>query len=98
MSLNPSTEELTSPSEGRPGIRSWLMDMDGSLVHEEHMIPGADRFLRLLPEPELPSLVPTNNSLFTRRALSARLRRSGVDVPEAAIWASALATARFLGD
>ena len=98
MSLNPSTEELTSPSEGRPGIRSWLMDMDGVLVHEEHMIPGADRFLRLLHERELPFLVLTNNSLFTRRDLSARLRRSGVDVPEGAIWTSALATARFLGD
>jgi NagD protein len=98
MSSNPSTEELTSPTAGRPGIRSWLMDMDGVLVHEEHMIPGADRFLRLLHERELPFLVLTNNSLFTRRDLSARLRRSGVDVPEGAIWTSALATARFLGD
>ena len=98
MSLNPSTEELTSPTEGRPGIRSWLMDMDGVLVHEEHMIRGADQFLRLLHERELPFLVLTNNSLFTRRDLSARLRRSGVDVPEGAIWTSALATARFLGD
>ena len=26
-------------------IRSWLMDMDGVLVHEEHLIPGADRFI-----------------------------------------------------
>ena len=40
----------------------------------------------------------TNNSLFTRRDLSARLKTSGLDVPENAIWTSALATARFLGD
>ena len=29
----------------RREIHSWLMDMDGVLVHEEHAIPGADRFI-----------------------------------------------------
>ena len=38
----------------------------------------------------------TNNSIYTRRDLSARLRASGLDVPEEAIWTSALATAQFL--
>jgi NagD protein len=79
-------------------IRSWLMDMDGVLVHEDHAIPGADRFLARLRELELPFLVLTNNSIYTRRDLSARLRASGLDVPEDAIWTSALATARFLED
>ena len=27
-------------------IHSWLMDMDGVLVREEHAIPGADRSSR----------------------------------------------------
>jgi len=98
MSPELSTAEMVLPSAERRAIRSWLMDMDGVLVHEQHMIPGADRFLHLLRERELPFLVLTNNSLFTRRDLSARLRTSGIDVPENAIWTSALATARFLGD
>jgi NagD protein len=79
-------------------IRSWLMDMDGVLVHEEQAIPGADRFLARLRERQLPFLVLTNNSIYTPRDLAARLRSSGLDVPEAAIWTSALATARFLED
>ncbi len=54
-------------------IRSWLMDMDGVLVHEEHTIPGAAQFLGRLRELELPFLVLTNNSIYTRRDLSARL-------------------------
>jgi NagD protein len=29
----------------RREIHSWLMDMDGVLVREEHAIPGADRFI-----------------------------------------------------
>jgi 5'-nucleotidase len=77
-------------------IRSWLMDMDGVLVREEHAIPGADRFLARLREAGLPFLVLTNNSIYTRRDLSARLALSGLDVPEEAIWTSALATAHFL--
>jgi NagD protein len=72
------------------------MDMDGVLVREEHAVPGADRFLARLRERELPFLVLTNNSIYTRRDLSARLRASGLEVPEDAIWTSALATADFL--
>ena len=79
-------------------IRSWLMDMDGVLVHEDAAIPGADRFLTRLREREIPFLVLTNNSIYTPRDLSARLRASGLEVPENAIWTSALATARFLED
>jgi NagD protein len=82
----------------RREIRSWLMDMDGVLVHEETAVPGADRFLAALREREIPFLVLTNNSIYTRRDLSARLRASGLDIPETAIWTSALATARFLED
>jgi NagD protein len=74
------------------------MDMDGVLVREELAIPGADRFLARLRERELPFLVLTNNSIYTTRDLSARLRASGLDVPETAIWTSALATATFLED
>jgi NagD protein len=77
-------------------IESWLMDMDGVLVHEAEALPGADRFLARLKELELPFLLLTNNSIFTRRDLAARLRASGLEVPEESIWTSASATARFL--
>jgi NagD protein len=82
----------------RREIRSWLMDMDGVLVHEEDAIPGADEWIARLREREVPFLVLTNNSIYTRRDLAARLRTSGLDVPEESIWTSALATARFLED
>jgi NagD protein len=72
------------------------MDMDGVLVHEEQAIPGAGDFLARLRELGLPFLVLTNNSIYTRRDLAARLRASGLDVPEESIFTSALATARFL--
>jgi NagD protein len=96
------TREGANGEDGRVGhprkIDSWLMDMDGVLVREEHAIPGADRFLTELREREIPFLVLTNNSIYTPRDLSARLRGSGLEVPEESIWTSALATARFLDD
>jgi NagD protein len=82
----------------RRKICSWLMDMDGVLVHEEQAVPGADQWIERLREREIPFLVLTNNSIYTRRDLAARLRMSGLDVPEQSIWTSALATARFLED
>ena len=72
------------------------MDMDGVLVHEEHLIPGADELIKELTAAGTPFLVLTNNSIYTPRDLRARLLRTGLDVPEGAIWTSALATARFL--
>jgi NagD protein len=79
-------------------IRSWLVDMDGVLVHEGQPLEGAAAFVDRLIEVGLPFLVLTNNSIFTRRDLAARLRSVGLAVPERSIWTSALATARFLTD
>ncbi|MBB2892560.1 HAD-IIA family hydrolase [Flexivirga oryzae] len=79
-------------------VRTWLTDMDGVLVREEHAIPGAAEFLGRLQELGLRFLVLTNNSIYTPRDLRARLSASGIDIPEDAIWTSALATAQFLDD
>jgi NagD protein len=79
-------------------IKSWLMDMDGVLVQEEQALPGAAEFIGGLRERGLPFLVLTNNSIYTPRDLAARLRASGLEVPEESIWTSALATASFLED
>ena len=80
----------------RGPLPSFLMDMDGVLVHEERLIPGADRFIKALQAAELPFLVLTNNSIYTPRDLSARLARTGIALPPDRIWTSALATAQFL--
>jgi 5'-nucleotidase len=77
-------------------VASWLIDMDGVLVREDHPIEGATRFLQGLDRHETPYLLLTNNSIFTRRDLAARLRHVGLVVPEERIWTSALATASFL--
>jgi NagD protein len=82
----------------RADIECWLTDMDGVLVKEEHPLPGAQELLEQWQTQGVEFLVLTNNSIFTPRDLSARLRASGLVVPEERIWTSALATADFLHD
>jgi NagD protein len=80
----------------RSKITSWLTDMDGVLVHEGHVLPGASELISKWESEGTPFLVLTNNSIYTPRDLSARLVAGGLNVPEDRIWTSALATAAFL--
>ena len=77
-------------------IECWLTDMDGVLIHDEHAVPGAIDLLNRWVDTSRRFLVLTNNSTFTPRDLSARLARSGLNVPEENLWTSAMATASFL--
>jgi len=80
----------------RSKITTWLTDMDGVLVHEGKALDGAAELIKQWQDSNTPFLVLTNNSIYTPRDLSARLRAGGLDVPEDRIWTSALATADFL--
>ncbi len=80
----------------RKDIRCWLTDMDGVLVHENSALPGAQELLEKWRTEGTEYLVLTNNSIFTPRDLAARLRDSGLEVPEERLWTSAMATADFL--
>jgi NagD protein len=68
------------------------------LIHEEVALPGAEGLIARLQEQERQFLVLPNNSIYTRRDLSARLSDVGPDVPEEQIWTPAAATAQFLSD
>ncbi|QAU14023.1 HAD family hydrolase [Halorubrum sp. BOL3-1] len=75
---------------------SWLIDMDGVLIEDNTALSGAEEFIDRLTAQSRQFLVLTNNSIYTRRDLAARLTQAGLDVPEERIWTSAVATAQFL--
>jgi NagD protein len=83
-------------TRSRSDIDCWLTDMDGVLVYENEAIPGAADLIRQWTDTGKRFLVLTNNSIYTPRDLAARLRASGLQVPEESLWTSALATADFL--
>src|SRR5437764_8885026 len=74
----------------------YLIDMDGVIYHGSRLIPGADRFIQELRAAGVPFLFLTNNSQRTRRDVSTRLQRLGIDVEEEHVYTCAMATARFL--
>ena len=76
--------------------RHYLMDMDGVIVRGNQVVPGAPEFIQRLRDAGARFLILTNNSIYTPRDLAARLRYVGIDVPDQAVYTSALATARFL--
>jgi NagD protein len=80
----------------RRKIECWLTDMDGVLVHEGVALPGAADVIKQWQDQGLRFLVLTNNSIYTPRDLAARLKATGLNIPEESIWTSALATADFL--
>ena len=80
----------------RRKIECWLTDMDGVLVHEGMALPGAAEVIQSWKEQGLRFLVLTNNSMYTPRDLSARLKANGLDIGADFIWTSALATADFI--
>ena len=82
----------------RKPVQSWLTDMDGVLVHEGQPVPGAPGVRQ--PAARLRQAVPgADQQLDLHPAGPAGpAGADGLDVPEEAIWSSALATAQFLAD
>jgi len=76
--------------------KSFLIDMDGVLVHGRKMVPGADKFINNLKAKKIKFLVLTNNSIYTPIDLAHRLQVTGIDVDKDQIFTSAMATAAFM--
>lgn len=75
---------------------SYLIDMDGVLIHGSRIIPGADEFIERLRAKEIKFLVLTNNPIYTQLDLAHRLQRTGIRIEKDEIFTSAIATAHFL--
>ena len=76
--------------------KSFLIDMDGVLIHGTNLIPGAEAFIEQLEKQARKYLIVTNNPLYTTRDLAHRLQTIGLNILEENIYTSALATASFL--
>jgi len=77
-------------------MKNFIIDMDGVLVQGNNLIPGADEFINRLVSQRRKFLILTNNSMYTPRDLSHRLKATGLNIKEKQIFSSALATAAFL--
>src|SRR5713226_3345037 len=70
-----------APSEAIQGISmktGYLIDMDGVIYRENHLIPGAADFVQALSVTGTPFLFLTNNSAPTPEDLAVRLKHLGI--------------------
>ena len=76
--------------------KTYLIDMDGVLVHGERPIPGAKEFIERLKDGGHKFIILTNNSRYTPDDLQHRLKASGISVGTEHLFSSAMATASFV--
>src|SRR5712671_4796274 len=77
----------------------YLIDMDGVIYRENHLIPGAVEFVHALSNTGTPFLFLTNNSAPTPEDLAVRLKHLGIHGLSARhFYTSALNTADFLSE
>jgi NagD protein len=77
----------------------YLIDMDGVIYRENHLIPGAEDFVSALFATGAPFLFLTNNSAPTPEDLAVRMKHLGIHGLSARhFYTSALNTADFLSE
>lgn len=72
-----------------------LLDLDGTVYHEEHALPGAVELIRRLQGHGRKYACLTNSTSSPQR-ISARLARMGVELDPAHIYTAAAATADYV--
>jgi NagD protein len=79
--------------------RGYLIDMDGVIYRENHLISGAVDFVESLQTSGTPFLFLTNNSAPTPEDLAVRLRHLGIEgISSRHFYTSALNTVDFLNE
>ncbi len=78
-------------------IEVWLLDMDGTIYLDEHLIDGAQDFLQFLIEKKKRYLFLTNNSSKSTAVYVQKLHKLGLTfVKEENVYTSGQATASYL--
>ena len=77
-------------------MKNIICDIDGVLLHDNKLIPGADTFIHRILEQGNPLLLLTNYPSQTPLDLQNRLNLAGIDVSAEHFYTSAMATAAFL--
>jgi 4-nitrophenyl phosphatase len=77
------------------GVDTVLMDLDGTVYHIDHPVPGAIDFLRMLDEEGVRFACLTNSGSSPRRVRE-RLSGMGVDVRESQIYTAGAAAVDYV--
>jgi 4-nitrophenyl phosphatase len=74
-----------------------ILDVDGTVVRGEQLLPGAEAGLDALAERGIPRLFVSNNPTRPPTAYAEKLRRAGVDADSGEILTAGASTVAYLG-
>lgn len=77
-------------------IKGLLIDLDGTLYHGNHMIPGANVLIDTLKSCHIPYLFVTNNSSRTPQSVAELLNGMGIQAVPEDVCTSSQATAKYI--
>ena len=97
MGVDSSGDENTLPSMGLKleQFEAVLLDLDGTIYHEEHALPGAVELIEKLRGMGKPFACLTNSTM-SPEGISRRLRRMGVGLDPGDIYSAAAASADYV--
>lgn len=78
--------------------KAFLIDLDGTLYHGTHRIPGADELIRTLNQRGIPLLFVTNNSTRTPEEVANHLNEMGIPAAAEQVCTSAVAAAQYIAE
>jgi len=76
--------------------KGLLIDLDGTLYHGKHRIPGADALIGSLKQHRIPYMFVTNNSSRTAEAVAMHLNGMGIEAKPEEVCTSSLAAAEYI--
>jgi arabinose operon protein AraL len=77
-------------------FKGFIFDLDGTVYLGEHLIPGAERVIRLLREAGGKVVFLSNKPLYTREDYAAKLTRLGIPTEPAEVVNSTFVLIRYL--
>lgn len=87
-------EEADMPQNKK--TKGLLIDLDGTLYHGNHRIPGADELIRSLKQRRIPYMFVTNNSSRTAEGVAKHLNEMGIEARPEEVCTSSLAAAEYI--
>jgi len=77
------------------GCRAVLLDLDGTLYHEDHALPGGAELVHLLRRRPIPFACLSNSTTSPRRVID-RLSGMGIEVQPEQIYTASVAAADYV--
>ncbi|MBN1231375.1 MAG: HAD-IIA family hydrolase [Anaerolineales bacterium] len=87
---------MNSPSEFLKNVKLFLLDMDGIIYLDDHLLPGAKEFLAYLEEKNIPFYFLTNNSSRSTEDYVSKLAWLGLDFSSEKVFGSGRAASVYI--